>query len=40
MSDGIGYIEPGHRLNGKQKWLLDDGDVSEMYAAHKKKAEN
>lgn len=32
VSDGIGYIKPGHGLNGKQKWLLDDDDVSEMYA--------
>ena len=35
----IGYIEPGHRLKGKQKWLLDDSDVSEMYAVHKIKRE-
>ena len=35
VSDGIGYIEPGHGLNGKQKWVLDDDDVTEMYAAHK-----
>ena len=39
VSDGIGYIEPGHGLNGKQKWLLDDDDVSEMYAAHKNSRE-
>ena len=39
MSDGIGYIEPGNGLNGKQKWLLDDDDVSEMYAAHEKSRE-
>ena len=39
VSDGIGYIEPGHGLNGKQKWLLDDDDVSEMYAVHKKSRE-
>ena len=38
VNDGIGYIEPGHGLNGKQKWLLDD-DVSEMYAAHRKSRE-
>ena len=35
----IGYIEPGHGLKGKQKWLLDDSDVSEMYAVHKNKRE-
>ena len=39
MSDGIGYIELDHGLNGKQKWLLDDDDMSEMYTAHKKSQE-
>ena len=39
VNDGIGYIEPGHGLNGKQKWLLDDDDVSEMYTAHRKSRE-
>ena len=36
VSDGIRCIESDHRLNGKQKWLLDDNDVS---AAHKKSQE-
>ena len=35
----IGYIEPGRGLKGKQKWLLDDSDVSQMYAVHKNKRE-
>ena len=35
----IGYIEPGHRLKGKQKWLLDDSVVSQMYVVHKNKCE-
>lgn len=39
VGDSIGYIEPGHGLKGKQKWLLDDDDVSEMYAVHKNKRE-
>ena len=40
VSDGIGYIKPGHGLHGKQKWLLDDDDdVPEMYVAHKKSRE-
>ena len=39
VGDSIGYIEPGHGLKGKQKWLLDDDDVSEMYAIHKNKRE-
>lgn len=39
VGGNIGYIEPGHGLKGKQKWLLDDNDVSEMYAVHKNKRE-
>lgn len=31
------YFEPGHGLKGRQKWLLDDDDVLEMYVMHKKK---
>ena len=32
VSGGIGYIEAGHGLLlWKQKWLLDDDDISEMY---------
>ena len=33
----IGYIEPGHGLSGKKKWLTSDHDVGEMYEASKGK---
>jgi hypothetical protein len=33
----IGYIEPGHGLRGKQRWLYTDDDLSTMYQLHKKK---
>jgi hypothetical protein len=33
----IGYIEPGHGLTGKKKWLTSDHDISEMYQASKGK---
>jgi len=27
----LGYIEPGHGLRGKQRWLIKDDDLEEMY---------
>ena len=39
IGDGVGYIEPGHGLKGRQKWLLDDEDVTKMYSSHKNKRE-
>ena len=30
----MGYIEPGHGAQGKQRWMLDDGDFEDMYAAY------
>ncbi len=27
----VGFVEPGHGLKGKQWWLLDDGDLQDMY---------
>ena len=27
----IGYIEPGHRMRGKQQWLSSDEDLKDMY---------
>ena len=27
----VGYIEPGHGLRGKQRWLCSDDDVEKMY---------
>lgn len=29
--DQLGYIEPGHGLRGKQRWLNSDEDLEEMY---------
>ncbi len=31
----IGYIEPGHGLKGKQRWLTDNDDIEEMYDCFK-----
>ena len=33
----VGYIEPGHGLTGKKKWLTSDHDLSKMYNASKGK---
>lgn len=33
----IGYIEPGHGMSGKKKWLTSDHDLSEMYEVSKGK---
>ena len=27
----IGYIQPGHGLSGKKKWLTSDSDLDDMY---------
>ena len=35
--DSFGYIEPGHRLKGKQRWLVQDQDVMEMYVCYEGK---
>lgn len=35
----IGYIEPGHGLKGKQRWLYTDEDVDTMYDIYKRKTE-
>ena len=32
----IGYIEPGHGLRGKQRWLASDDDLDKMYEMYKK----
>ena len=34
FDEGFGYIEPGHRVKGKQRWLLSDEDVANMYTLH------
>ena len=33
----VGYNEPGHGLKGRQVWLVEDGDVIEMYSRFKKR---
>ena len=33
----IGYIEPGHGLTGKKKWLTSDHDLTDMYEVSKGK---
>ena len=33
----FGYIEPGHGMKGKQKWLHDNADIEEMYTHFLKK---
>ena len=35
----IGYIEPGHGLSGKKKWLTSEYDLSDMYEASKGKCD-
>ena len=35
----IGYIEPGHGLSGKKKWLTSDPDLGDMYEASKGKSD-
>ena len=35
----MGYIEPEHRVKGKQVWLVDDEDIAEMYTRFKTKQE-
>ena len=32
----LGYIEPGHGLRGKQRWLINDEDLKEMYEKFEK----
>ena len=35
----IGYVEPGHGPKGKQRWLITEGDLAEMYKCHQGKKE-
>ena len=37
--DSLGYVEPGHGAKGKQRWLITDADVTDMYKAHQGKKE-
>ena len=40
FDEGFGYIEPGRGVKGKQRWLLSDEDVSDMYTLHDGKKRN
>ena len=33
----FGFVEPGHGLKGKQKWIHDNVDLEEMYSCYAKK---
>jgi hypothetical protein len=33
----FGFIQPGHGLRGRLRWILDDGDLDEMYSEYPKK---
>lgn len=35
----VGYIEPGHGIKGRQRWLKTDDDLTEMYSVFTKKKE-
>ena len=39
FDEGFGYIEPRRGVKGKQRWLLSDEDVSDMYTLHDGKKE-
>ena len=39
FDEGFGYIEPGRGVKGKQRWLLSDEDVADMYTLHNGKKE-
>lgn len=34
FEEDFGYIEPGHGIKGKPRWLLCDEDVADMYTLH------
>ena len=33
----LGFIEPGHGTKGRQQWLVDDDDLSDMYKSYEGK---
>lgn len=35
----LGYIEPGHGAKGRQRWLVEDKDLEEVYKMHQGKKE-
>ena len=38
-TDDFGYIEPGHGLKGRQRWLSGDDDLQEMYRLNENRNE-
>ena len=36
-NQNLGYIEPGHGIKGRQRWIASSSDLTLMYQAHKKK---
>ena len=38
-SQEIGYVEPGHGLKGKNRWLNNNEDIAEMYVKYGKRTE-
>ena len=39
VDGGFGYIEPGHGVKGRQKRLMSNDDIADMYAFHDGKKE-
>ena len=37
--DQVGYIQPGHGVRGKQRWLSSDQDLDDMYSEYLGKKE-
>lgn len=37
--DQLGYIEPGHGIKGKQRWLSSSEDLKDMYIVNKGREE-
>ena len=37
FDEGFGYIEQGYGVKGKQRWLLSDEDIANMYTLQRKK---
>ena len=36
-TDHMGYIEPGHGVKGRQRWLHTDSDLKQMYESHQRR---
>ena len=35
----VGYVEPGHGAKGKQRWIINNEDLEDMYKIHEGKSE-